>query len=578
MSTDAATPIQRTLFRKYFLVMFAAVVLPLLANGASEAWFGYRDQRSLLDRLLRVEADNAAAKIENFLTGIKDQLGWAVQQGWARGTEEQHRLAALGLLRQVPAIVNLTLIDGEGKERLYISSLGLNRTEAGTDRSGEPAVVGARAARLWYGPVTFHLNSEPFMTIAITGNRKAAGVAAAEVNLKLIWDVISGIRVGDTGQAFIVDQPGRLIAHPDMDRVLRGTDDQTALAMNRLRDTIAAAGGTPITIDAAEGRTVIAATSSVQSTGWTVFVEQPLSEAFAPIYAALWRTVALLFAGAAFAAALAYWLAERMSGPIRLLQQGTERIGVGQFDHRIEIASGDELESLARDFNRMAGELAISQERSERINRLRGFLAPQVAELVESSGSKDLLAGQLREVVVLFTDLRGFSAFSSIADPGEIIAVLGEYYQALGQAINAFGATLVSIEGDGMMVLVNAPLACSDPADRALELAVNMQARVQELSALWTVRGHDIGFGIGLAMGNATVGTIGYEGRAEYTAVGPVTNLASRLCSVANNRQTLVDARAAMAATGRILLRPVPAKSFKGFGDNVAAFEVAVTQ
>ncbi len=198
-----------------------------------------------------------------------------------------------------------------------------------------------------------------------------------------------------------------------------------------------------------------------------MFVEQPLAEAYAPIYAALWRTAGLLLAGTAFAATLAYWLAGRMSGPIRLLQLGTERIGAGQFDYRIHIPSGDEFESLAEGFNRMSGELAASQEKSERINRLRGFLAPQVAELVESAGSRELLAGQLREVVVIFCDLRGFSAFSAKAEPEEIIAVLGEFYQAVGVAINEFGATLTSIEGDGMMVLVNAPILCPDPADRA---------------------------------------------------------------------------------------------------------------
>lgn len=571
--TPAPAP-RRSLFKKYFLALFAAVVLPLLANGLGEAWFGYRDQRDLLDRLLRVEADNAAARIEGFLAGIKDQLGWTVHQSWTPGSEDQHRFAALGLLRQVPAIMSLTLADGEGKERLHVSRQGLNRIDAGTDLSADPAIAGARAARQWFGPVTFHLSSEPFMTIAIAGNRKAAGTAAAEVNLKLIWDVVAAIRVGETGDAFVVDQPGRLIAHPDIDRVLRGTDEKDAKAWSDLRDAIARAGGQPSTVELPGSGAAVAATATVASTGWTVFVEQPLAEAFAPIYAALWRTAGFLLAGAAFAAALAYWLARRMSGPIRLLQLGTERIGAGHFEHRIDISTGDELESLARGFNRMSGELAASQEKSERINRLRGFLAPQVAELVESSGSRELLSGQLREVVVMFTDLRGFSAFSATAEPDEIIAVLGEYYQALGEAINRSGATLTSIEGDGMMVLVNAPLTCADPADRALELAVDMQARVQELAQLWARRGHSIGFGIGLAMGNATVGTVGYEGRAEYTAVGPVTNLAARLCSVAADGQILVNQRAAAAAAGPTRLRPVGSRALKGFGDAVAIHEV----
>lgn len=576
MTKGAGTAVsapRRSLFRKYFLALFAAVVVPLMANGAGEAWFGYRDQRDLLDRLLRVEADNAAATIEGFLSGIRDQLGWAVQQPWTAEGEDQHRLTALGLLRQVPAIMSLTLVDGDDRERVYVSRLGLNRVDAGTDLSRDPAIAGARADRQWYGPVYFHLNSEPFMAMALAGNRRSSGIAVADVNLKLIWDVVAGIEVGETGDAFVVDQPGRLIAHPDIDLVLRGTDDARAAALSELRETIAAAGGAPIQVVSPDGVQVVATTALVPSTGWTVFVEQPLAEAFAPIYAALWRTAGLLLVGAVLAAGLAYWLARRMSDPIRLLQVGTERIGAGHFDHRIDIATGDELEALARSFNRMSGELAASQEKSERINRLRGFLAPQVAELVESSGSQKLLAGQLREVVVLFGDLRGFSAFSIAAEPEEIITVLGEYYQAMGEAINAAGATLVSIEGDGMMVLVNAPLTCDEPARRAIELASDMQTRVQALARRWADRGHSIGFGVGLAMGNATVGTIGYEGRTEYTAIGPVTNLAARLCSVASNRQILVNDIAATAAAG-LPLRAVAPRSLKGFGDQLAIFEV----
>lgn len=564
----------RSLFRKYFLAMFAAVVVPLMANGLGEAWFGYRDQRDLLDRLLRVEADNAAATIEDFLVGIRDQLGWTVQQAWTEETDDQHRLTALGLLRQVPAIVNLTLADGENRERIFVSRLGLNRIDAGTDLSGEAAVTGAREARQWNGPVFFHLNSEPFMTMSLAGNRKSSGIAIADVNLKLIWDVVAAIKVGDTGGAFVVDQPGRLIAHPDIDLVLRGTDERRASAMSALRDTIAAAGGAPIAVASPDGVRVVATTAKVPSTGWTVFVEQPLSEAFAPIYAALWRTLGFLLVGAVLAACLAYWLARRMSDPIRRLQFGTERIGAGHFDHRIDISTGDELEALAQSFNRMSGELAASQEKSERINRLRGFLAPQVAELVESSGSQKLLAGQLREVVVLFGDLRGFSAFSAAAEPDEIIMVLSEYYQAMGAAINAVEATLVSIEGDGMMVLVNAPLSCVDPARRALELAKDMQARVQALALQWAGRGHQIGFGVGVAMGTATVGTIGYEGRTEYTAIGPVTNLAARLCGAAANRQILVNDRAADAVSPGMATRPVILPTLKGFGDDIRIFEL----
>ena len=138
-----------SLFGKYFLVLFTAVVVPLLAAGASEAWLGYRDQRAHLNALLRAEARLAAAKIQNFIEGIKDQLAWAVQLPWTEGPDESHRIDALRLMRQVPAVVSLTLVDGAGRERLYVSRVSLNRIESGADHSGDPAVAGARSARVW---------------------------------------------------------------------------------------------------------------------------------------------------------------------------------------------------------------------------------------------------------------------------------------------------------------------------------------------------------------------------------------------------------------------------------------------
>jgi class 3 adenylate cyclase len=481
----------------------------------------------------------------------------------------------LGVLRQVPAVVSITLVDGDGIEQLYVSRIDLNRIASGVDRSRDPAVSGARSARTWYGPVTYYHDSEPFMAVAVAGNRKATGIAVAEINLKLIWDVISAIRVGHTGHAFILDPSGRLIAHPDISLVLRGTNDEALIAMRRLRHEIDAASGEAITIKNTEGETVVTAMAAIPGADWMVFVEQPLSEAFAPIRSALWRTGGLLLAGTAFAGALAYWLARRMTGPIRQLEEGTERIGAGQFDHRIKIATGDEFERLATRFNRMAGELAVSQERSERIARLKRFLAPQVAELVEKAGDESVLAGQRAEVVVVFCDLRGFTAFSARSGPEEIMQVLGDYYEALGSIITRYEATLTSFSGDGLMVLVNAPVPCADPAVRAVEMAIDMQKVVQSLIADWRSRGYTIGFGVGLAMGLATVGRIGYESRVEYTAIGNVVNLASRLCSSAEDEQILIDPALAEAVRDKLPLIALGTRRFKGFDKQLAVYSVS---
>ncbi|WP_262268288.1 cache domain-containing protein [Microvirga yunnanensis] len=566
------------LFQKYFLVLYLAVVIPLASNGVSEAWFSYRDQRATLDQLLAVEARSAAVKIQGFLEGITNQLGGLVQLSWTEEPDEQRRIDALRLMRQVPAIVSLTLVDGAGRERLYVSRIGLNRTESRANRTENEAVAGARSTRLWYGPVRYYRDSEPYLTVAMSGNRASVGVVVAEVNLKLIWDVISAIKVGRTGTAFLLDGPGRLIAHPDISLVLRGADEATLAPFRALRDLIGQAGTDVVTGTDGQGKAIAAAAAPVPGPDWTIVVEQPLSEAFGPIYAALWRTGGLLLAGAAFAGLLAYVLASRMTDPIRRLEEGTERIGAGHFEHRIHIGTGDELQRLADSFNIMAAELAVSQERQERIAKLKRFLAPQVAELVDRKGDDSVLEGRRTEVVVVFCDLRGFTAFSAKATPDEVMNVLSEYYDALGQIITRNAATLTSFSGDGLMLLLNAPVPIDDPALRAVDMAADMQRSVQDLIVGWSGRGHRIGFGIGLAMGPATVGRIGYESRFDYTAIGSVVNLAARLCASAADGEILADVAVAEAVTDKRAIASLGLRSIKGYDEKMPVYGVPFAQ
>lgn len=574
MSNKPAAP-RISLFWKYFLALFAAVVVPLLFAGSVEAWFGYRDQRTGLNNMLDAEARGAAAKIQDFIEGIRDQLGWAVLLPWPESADEKRRLDAFLVLRQVPAIESLSLVDAAGRERLFLSRIGLNRIESGRDQSGEPAVAGARSHRTWFGPVTFQRGSEPFMTIAVAGNRPSAGVAMAEVNLKLIWDVISAIQVGRTGEAFVLDRPGRLIAHPDISLVLRA-DEAATKPLRDLRASILTRPGEAIAGRDVTGGKVLAATAPISGVDWSVIVKQPVVEAFGPIYAALWRTIALLIAGAGLAAMLAYWLSRRMVEPIMLLEEGVGRIGAGHFEHRIHLETGDEFERLATRFNEMASELAVSQERSERINRLKRFLAPQVAELVERTGDDHLLDGRRVDVVVAFCDLRGFTAFSARAEPETVIGMLGDYYSALETVVATHGATLTNFSGDGAMVLFNAPVPCDDPALGALEMARDMQIGVHELLASRHSLDHRLGFGVGLAMGPATVGRIGSEGRLDYTAIGNVVNLASRLCSIADDFEVLCDRAAAQSVGSRLPLVALEARVLKGYDRPVAIYSLVV--
>ena len=353
------TRLRRSLFLKYFVTLFAAVVVPLILGTISEAWFGYRDQRLHISELLQVESRSAADRIQTFIDGIRDQIGWVVQFPWTEGEDDRHKIDAERLLQQVPAIVSITLVDQTGTERAFVSRLGLNRIGRGANMAADQAVLGARASKVWYGPVLYREGSEPYMMIAVAGNREADGIAIADINLKLIWDIIAAIKIGHTGRAFVVDDSGRLIAHPDISRVLRG--DASSADFNRLKSIIAAANGSAVVMTGDEGKTVVAVSVRAANVGWTVIAQQPVSEAFASIRAMLWRSTALILIGALVAAALAYSLAHRMSGPIRQLEDGAQRIGAGQFDHRITMSSGDELEQLANRFNEMAAELGSFQ-------------------------------------------------------------------------------------------------------------------------------------------------------------------------------------------------------------------------
>ena len=565
---------RRPLFQKYFAVVFAAVVVPLLASGASDAWFGYLDQRRTLSMTLRAEADAAAARIQGFLDGIPSQLNWTIQTPWADGVDERHRFDALRLMRQAPAIAEAILVDGKGVERLHVSRTAPDVEMSGVDHFADPAFSGARVSHLWWGPVTLHRGSEPYMAVAVAGPRASAGVTIAEINLKLVWDVVSAIHVGETGQAFVLDGDGRLVAHPDISLVLGGADNPAVAPLRGLQASALAAGKEVVSGADAEGRSVLAAAAPIAGPDWTVFVEQPIAEAYGPIRAAMWRIGLLLLVGAAFAAALAYWLARRMTGPIKRLEEGAARIGAGRFDQPIELRTGDELERLALRVNQMAEELALSQQRSERISRLKRFLSPQIAELVEREGQEDLLDSHRAEVAVIFCDLRGFTAFSSQAAPDEVMGLLAEYHHALGEVIVSYEATLTCFMGDGLMLLINAPLPCPDPALRAARMAIDMQAAVQALIRQWRAQGHKIGFGVGIATGEATVGRIGYEGRIDYTAIGRVVNLASRLCATASDGQVIVDPGTAGALDGALAVEPLGEKVMKGLAQPVPVFAV----
>jgi class 3 adenylate cyclase/CheY-like chemotaxis protein len=210
----------------------------------------------------------------------------------------------------------------------------------------------------------------------------------------------------------------------------------------------------------------------------------------------------------------------------------------------------------------------------ERIGRLKRFFSPQLAELIVSVGEDRLLESHRREVTVVFCDLRGFTAFAETTEPEEVMGVLREYHSALGELIFRFEGTLERFTGDGLMVFFNDPMPCSDPAARAVRMAMAMRFRVGELTETWRKRGHHLDFGVGIAQGYATLGKIGFEGRFDYAAIGPVTNLAARLCGEAEGGQILISQRVYAAVETLAIAEPVGELLLKGFVKPVPVFSL----
>jgi signal transduction histidine kinase len=371
------------LFRKYVALFLAVVCVALLSNGVFEIGFSYQEHKASLISIQHEQAEAAAAKIGQFIKEIESQVGWTTQLPWSAGTIEQRRTDGQRLLRQVPAITELAQLDSTGKEQLKVSRLAMDVVGSMADFSQDPKFTEAVAHKVYYGPVYFRRESEPYMTLALAGTRRDAGVSVAEVNLKLIWDVILQIKVGERGLAYVVDAQGRLIAHPDISLVLRNTD------MTRLAQVTAAraAGADPSVEPVQEaqdirGNKVLTAYAPVTPLGWLVFAELPIDEAYAPLYTSIERSGALLFGGLVLAFLAGLFLARRMVGPIQALRAGAARIGSGDLSQRISIKTGDELEGLADQFNDMAGRLQESYADLEKKVEVRTReLGQSVAEL-----------------------------------------------------------------------------------------------------------------------------------------------------------------------------------------------------
>jgi class 3 adenylate cyclase len=231
----------------------------------------------------------------------------------------------------------------------------------------------------------------------------------------------------------------------------------------------------------------------------------------------------------------------------------------------------DEVAELNRG---LEARVAAQVEELGRVGRLKRFLAPQLAELIVSQGDEKILESHRREIVVVFCDLRGYTAFTETAEPEEVLDFLREYHGALGPLVSQYEGTLDQFSGDGIMVFFNDPVPCPDPAERAVKMAMAMREEAGKLIATWRRDGCELGFGAGIAQGYATLGQIGFSERSGYTAIGTVCNLAARLCAEAKDGQILISSRVARAVDAVATLENLGNLELRGLRRPVAAFNV----
>lgn len=790
---DKTRFLREGLFAKYVVSLVGLVVFVLAVNGAMETWISYRATEAQLTGGLGDKAQGTARRMEQSVSELERQISWVTRA--SQDTLEKRRADYAQLLHQVSVVSQLFQLDGDGREVLRVSRQSTT-TGSNADLSRDMRFTDTVARGVSYSSVNF-VDEKPVMSISVAHSGFKAGVTVAEIDLAFLSDFLTDAQVGKAAFAYVVDAGGRVLASsskgPEVGKDLSKLPQvAAAIAPGREPDT----SGTDF-----NGHSVLSAASAVPKLGWSVLFEQPTTQALMPIRDQLVRIALLIGMGLMVAILAGTLLARRMIIPITALRDGAHKLGEGDFSHRIDVHTSDELEELAGQFNSMAGQLqetytnletkveqrtrdlaqsinelkvleevgravassldlnavlptiaaraleishadavliygydaeqhrfnlveangidksadgahvtidegenilsdaaargepialadldhaaeqplrdvavnagfhsvlvvplvdqqgtlgalAVLRRASgafeagltglmrtfanqavlamrnarlftevdhkshalesanetvraqadklreqteqlkdwnksleervatqlgeiERIRKLERFLAPQVAQLIASSESPEgLLTSQRREVTVVFCDLRGFTAFTEATEPEEAMNVLREYHAALGKLIFKYEGTLDKYAGDGVMILFNAPIQFEDHTKRAVKMALEMRDTIGPLTERWRNRGHSLGFGIGIALGYATLGQVGFEQRLEYAAIGSVTNLASRLCGEAKPNQIVVSRRVYGMVEPWVEACALDDLMLKGFNHPVLAMEI----
>ncbi len=441
----AVTRWRLSLAQKFAIAFLGLVAAVLVINGAIDMAFIWRDARTQAAFAQQEKANAAAERVVQFVTDIEQQLGWTTRPEWASVSLDQRRYDFIRLVRQAPAITELIYVDAAGREQLKRSRLEPESVGSNADYSADPRFVSTMRDKIYYGPVTFRRGSEPYMTIGIAHAGRNPGATIADVNLKLAWDVVTAIRVGKSGYAFILDPAGRLLAHPDMNLVLRNSDlttlPQVKAALASGADAAAATSGL-----SADRRQVISAHARIPKVGWTVFVEMPLTEALGPVWSAFYQTLALLGLGVVLAGLAGTLLARRMTVPIRELAAGARKLGEGDLAQRIPVRTGDEIGALARRFNTMAGHIQEAQETLEK------KVEDRTADLNESLERQTATADVLKVIA---------------SSPSNVQPVFDAIAERSNKLVDGLSTTVLTIDGETLRLASFTPT--NPEADAALK-------------------------------------------------------------------------------------------------------------